>query len=140
VPLYVHGDFEGPLRAVLSHKSGALYGGMMALKGKTMSLIMNSPMIHNAVEWGRALPRCRARSPPSRSISRATAPRTTSPLMHEAIDNGLVPIGHRFFNQDISGLMEAPNLTPGRSWTARCSPRCPGCSTRRPGRGQARDR
>jgi hypothetical protein len=52
----VHGDFEGPLRAVLTQRSGPLYGAMMSLKGKTMSLIMNSPMIHNAVEWGRALP------------------------------------------------------------------------------------
>jgi hypothetical protein len=52
-------------------------------------------------------------------------------VMGEAIDNGLVPIGHRFFNQDISGIMEAPDLTPGRSWTAKCSARCPACSTRR---------
>jgi hypothetical protein len=39
--------------------------------------------------------------------------------MREAIDAGLVPIGKRFFNQDITSIMEAPDLTPGRSWTAK---------------------
>jgi hypothetical protein len=39
--------------------------------------------------------------------------------MREAIDNGLVPIGKRFFKQDITSIMEAPDLTPGRSWTAK---------------------
>jgi hypothetical protein len=56
VPIYVRGDFEGPLRAVLNQKAGALYKGAMDIKGKTMSLIMNSPLIHNAVEFGRAFP------------------------------------------------------------------------------------
>ena len=51
--------YEGPLHecSIFGNKeAGAKYGAMMSLKGKTMSLIMNSPMIHNAVEWGRALP------------------------------------------------------------------------------------
>ena len=30
-----------------------------------------------------------------------------------------MPIGHRFFNQDITSIMESPDLTPGRSWTAK---------------------
>ena len=31
----------------------------------------------------------------------------------------MVPIGKRFFNQDITSIMEAPDLTPGRSLTAK---------------------
>ena len=119
VPLYVHGDFEGPLRAVLSQKSGPLYGAAMALKGKTMSLIMNSPMIHNAVEWGRALPAMPGKVVTFKVYFEGNRAKNNVPLMHEAIDAGLVPIGHRFFNQDITSVMESPDLTPGRSWTAK---------------------
>jgi hypothetical protein len=126
VPLYVHGDFEGPLRAVLSHKSGALYGGVMSLKGKTMSLIMNSPMIHNAVEWGRALPSMPGKVVTFKVYFEGNRAKNNPALMGEAIDNGLVPIGHRFFNQDISGIMESPDLTPGRSWTAKLLAAVPG--------------
>jgi hypothetical protein len=126
VPLYVHGDFEGPLRAVLTQKSGALYGGMMSLKGKTMSMIMNSPMIHNAVEWGRALPAMPGKVATFKVYFEGNRAKNNPALMGEAIDNGLVPIGHRFFNQDISGLMESPDLTPGRSWTAKLLAAVPG--------------
>lgn len=126
VPIYVHGDFEGPLRAVLDHRSGAIYGGMMALKGKTMSLIMNSPMIHNAVEWGRAVFAMPGKVATFKVYFEGNRAKNNVPLMHEAIDNGLVPIGHRFFNQDISGLMEQPDLTPGRSTTAKMLAVVPG--------------
>ena len=126
VPLYVHGDFEGPLRAVLSQKSGPLYGAMMGLKGKTMSLIMNSPMIHNAVEWGRALPAMPCKVASFKVYFEGNRAKNNVPLMHEAIDSGLVPIGHRFFNQDITSIMESPDLTPGRSWTAKVLGAVPG--------------
>lgn len=126
VPIYVHSDFEGPLRAVLQHKSGPLYQGLMALKGKTMSLIMNSPMIHNAVEWGRALPAMPGKVATFKVYFEGNRAKNNVPLMQEAIDNGLVPIGHRFFNQDITSIMEAPDLTPGRSWTAKILATAPG--------------
>jgi hypothetical protein len=126
VPLYIHGDFEGPLRAVLSQKSGAAYGAMMALKGKTMSLIMNSPMIHNAVEWGRAFPAAPFKVGTFKVYFDGNTVKNDVGLMHEAIDNGLVPIGHRFFNQDITSVMESPDLTPGRSLTSKIAAFIPG--------------
>lgn len=126
VPLYVHGDFEGPLRAVLTHRSGPLYGAMMSLKGKTMSLIMNSPLIHNAVEWGRALPAMPGKVATFKVYFEGNRFKNDIAGMREAIDNGLVPIGHRFFKQDISSIMEAPDLTPGRSWTAKLLGAVPG--------------
>lgn len=126
VPLYIHGDFEGPLRAVLSQRSGPLYGALMALKGKTMSLIMNSPMIHNAVEWGRALPAMPGKVLTFKVYFEGNRAKNDVALMHEAIDSGLVPIGHRFFNQDITSIMESPDLTPGRSFTAKVLGFAPG--------------
>lgn len=119
VPIYIHGDFEGPLRAVLSYKGNKLYEGLVALKAKTMSVIMNSPMIHNAVEWGRALPAMPGKVATFKIYVEGNRAKNNVELMHEAIDAGLVPIGHRFFNQDITSIMEAPDLTPGRSWTAK---------------------
>lgn len=118
VPIYVRGDFEGPLRAVLNTRNGALYNAAMSLKGKTMGLIMNSPMIHNAVEWGRALPAMPGKVATFKVYFEGNRAKNDPAIMREAIDNGLVPIGKRFFNQDISSIMEEPNLTPGRSWTS----------------------
>jgi hypothetical protein len=118
VPLYVRGDFEGPLRSVLTKPSGAAYGQLMDLKGKTMGLIMNSPLIHNAVEWGRALPAMPGKVATFKVYFEGNRAKNDPATMREAIDSGLVPIGKRFFNQDISSIMEQPNLTPGRSWTS----------------------
>jgi GNAT superfamily N-acetyltransferase len=118
VPLYVRGDFEGPLRSVLTKPSGAAYSQLMNLKGKTMGLIMNSPLIHNAVEWGRALPAMPGKVATFKVYFEGNRAKNDPATMREAIDNGLVPIGKRFFNQDISSIMEQPNLTPGRSWTS----------------------
>jgi hypothetical protein len=123
VPIYVHGDFEGPLRAVLTQRSGPLYGAMMSLKGKTMSLIMNSPMIHNAVEWGRALPAMPGKVATFKVYFEGNKVKNDPVQMREAIDAGLVPIGKRFFNQDITSIMEAPDLTPGRHGPQSCSAR-----------------
>lgn len=124
VPIYVRGDFEGPLRAAMWGSSGDLYRGMMALKGKTMGLIMNSPMIHNLVEFGRAFPAMPMRM--YRVYFDGYRAKNDVATMHEAIDAGLVPIGKRFFNQDINAIMEAPDLTPGRSWTAKLAAAIPG--------------
>lgn len=124
VPIYVRGDFEGPLRSAMWGKSGDAYQAMMSLKGKTMGLIMNSPMIHNLVEFGRAFP-----AMPTRIVKAyfdGYRAKQDPAVMHEAINAGLVPIGKRFFNQDISAIMETPDLTPGRSLTAKALAMVPG--------------
>lgn len=125
-PLYVHKDFEGPIRAVLDQKSGDFYKAAMALKGKTMNVIMNSPMIHNAVEYGRAfatMPGKMLTFRVYRDGAKAIADPTT---MREAIMHGMVPIGHRAFNQDISSIMEPPELKAGRSTTSSVAAFVPG--------------
>ncbi len=126
VPLYIRSDFEGILRAVLSQPSGALYGGAMALKGKIMSLIMNSPLIHNAVEWGRALPAMPGKVATFKVYFEGNRIKNDVGQMREAIDAGLVPIGKRFFNQDLDSIMEQPSLTAGRSWTSQILAAVPG--------------
>ncbi len=117
-PLYVHRDFEGPLKAVFSTKSGAVYQGLMALKGKSMSVIMYSPLMHNAVIWGKAIPANPRGVLFGGAYFKGNAAKNDPAVMREAIHAGLDPIGHRYFNQDLSAITETPGIAPGRSWTA----------------------
>lgn len=118
-PLYMSKEFEGPLKAIMTEKSGAIYKAFMGLKGRVMSMIMYSPLIHNMVEWGRALPMMPGKVLTGRVYFEGNAAKHDPMVMRRAIDAGLVPIGHRFFNQDLTGLLEEPNIQPGRSLTAK---------------------
>jgi len=119
VPLYVSKDFEGPLKAVMTEKPNEIYNALMALKGKSMGLIMYSPLIHNAVEWGRALPAMPGKVATFQIYFEGNRIKNDPVQMRQAISDGLVPIGRRGGIQDITGIMEDPSLTPGRSWTAK---------------------
>jgi hypothetical protein len=118
-PLYVNKAFEGPLKAVMSETPGPVYSALMALKAKSMGLIMYSPLIHNAVEWGRALPAMPGKVATFRIYFEGNRIKNDPAQMRQAIKDGLVPIGKRGGIQDITGIMEDPSLTPGRSWTAK---------------------
>lgn len=119
VPIYISKEFEGPLKAVLSQPSGAAYKALMSMKGKSMSMIMFSPLIHNLVEYGRALPAVPGKVWNTKIYFEGNAAKKDPVFMQRMIDHGMDPIGSRFFNQDLSSMMEEPNLTPGRSWTAK---------------------
>jgi hypothetical protein len=119
VPLYVSKEFEGPLKAIMSDKPGKIYNAFMTLKGKTMGVIMYSPLIHNAVEWGRALPAMPGKVLTFRVYFEGNAFKQEPASMARAIDNGLVPIGKWFNFQDISGIVQGDQIQPGRSWTAK---------------------
>lgn len=139
-PLWVAKEAEGPLRAVLSKDQSLWQRALLALKGKTMSLIMYSPAIHNQVIWGRAFP-----AAPMRlllpKIYRGddgwhygiwlyvdgAAARRDDGLRQRAIKAGMDPIGRRYFNQDITAIAEgADSIEPGRSWTAQALSAVPG--------------
>lgn len=93
VPLYVRSDFEGPLRAVMSQDTGKIYQSMMDLKGKTMSVIMYSPLIHNAVEFGCAFPAMPGKAMTMRVYFDGYAARhglAYSPAHHAAFLSGVV--------------------------------------------------
>lgn len=147
VPLYIRGDFEGPLRAILSTKDGRIYSGLMQLKAKTMSAIMYSPLIHNGVEWGRAMAAFPGKvfstsiyfqgNAARRGMTytgvfdhmmgKHTASEQTLPQdVKEAINSGMVPIGHRGAFQDISSIAEPDDIRPGQSWTAQILSAVPG--------------
>ncbi len=118
-PIYISKEFEGPLKAVLSQDSGAAYQALMKLKGEAMGLIMYSPLIHNAVEWGRALPAMPGKVATFKVYFEGNAAKKDPVQMKEAMDAGLVPIGNKFFNQDINSIMETPDLTPGKGWISK---------------------
>lgn len=55
-PLYISNEFKGPLKSVLNSAPGAIENAFYAAKGGAMSLIMFSPLMHNMVIYGKALP------------------------------------------------------------------------------------
>jgi|GEM_PF-3773253 len=118
VPIYIRSDFKGPLLAVLGKDNGAIYNGFMALKGKAMSMVMYSPVIHNMVEYSRAMPSYPLKVASTFIYFEGNRAKHDPTQMREAIDAGMVPIGKRFFNQDITSIMEEPSLAPGNSWTS----------------------
>lgn len=118
-PLYLRKDLEGPLKAIMSEPSGKAYLGLMSLKGKVMSVVMYSPLIHNAVEYGRALPMLPGKMLTFQVYFEGNKAKRDPVQMHEAISNGLVPIGGHGGIQDITGVMENPNLAAGRGIMAK---------------------
>ena len=131
-PLYVSREFQGPLKAVLSTAGNKFYQAAMDLKGKMMSVIMYSPLMHNQVIWGKALP-----AAPLKLLTpfykdekgelragiqiygEGAVARRNPEMMRRALDAGMDPIGHRYFNQDITAIAEPPQIAPGRSLTAK---------------------
>jgi len=81
-------------------------------------VIMYSPLIHNGVDWGRALPAMPGKVATFKIYFEGNVAKHNPELMAQAIQEGLVPIGNRFYMQDITGLLETPEMKPGRSWTA----------------------
>lgn len=131
VPIYVRSDFEGPLRAIMSEPSGKIYGALMNLKAKAMTTIMYSPLIHNGVEWGRALPAMPGKVASLRIYFEGNAAKHDPKTMTEAIMHGLVPIGSRAMgDQDITSMASADSIKAGRSWTAKAVGAIPGLFSR----------
>jgi hypothetical protein len=119
-PIYIHNDFKGPLVAVLGKDAGKIYRALMTIRSKSMVLVMYSPVIHNMVEFSRALPVMPGKVLGLSVYFKGNAAKHDKTLMQEAIRiGGLVPIGNRFaMGQEMSSIMEEPNLQPGRSWTS----------------------
>ena len=113
-PIYVRGDFEGPLRAVLRKPDGKLYRGAMDLKGRMMGAIMYG-VAHLGVVASRALPI----SPNLVAAAReGRIARADTPTMARLIRNGLVPMGKQGGFFDAAGIERAADPKPGRSWTS----------------------
>jgi hypothetical protein len=128
-PLYIRRDFEGPVRAVLTRDSIPGYQALMNVKSKSMGLIMMSPAIHLAVEYGRSLPAMLTSVSPKyvgRNLLTAGiytfvvghAAKQDMAQMKFAIEHGLVPLGGNGTQADINGIASATGMEVGRSWTA----------------------
>lgn len=130
VPLYVRGDFEGPLRAVLSTESSKAYQAIMNMKGRAMTAIMYSPLIHNMVEWGRALPGAPGKVLTGIIYFEGNKAKNDPAVMTEAIMHGFVPIGHQAGMQDITSIANADSIKAGRSLTSHILGFIPGLFSR----------
>ena len=119
-PIWISSEFKGPLTALLDEgPTNKLYAGLMALKGKSMTAILNSPLIHNEVVWSKAMEAAGGREWLGFGLYFRGNRIVKNPARSaELIERGLNPIGPRGSYQDISGLMEEPNMEAGRSWTA----------------------
>lgn len=130
VPIYVRGDFEGPLKAVLHESASgpvgragqALYQGMMSLKGRMMTSIMYG-VAHLGVIAGRAFP---AAPNLYRVIRTGSEMKQDQATMRRLILGGMAPIGRTMGFRDLPGLIEDPQLVPGRSWTSKIAAFVPG--------------
>jgi hypothetical protein len=127
-PLFVHKDFAGPLKAVFTGNHNAVYRAFMAMKGMSMSLIMISPMTHNAVIWGKAMPSLISSMGWRNNLKNigtfgaytyvtGRQLRKDHALFNDLVKGGLVPIGGRGMNPDIEAI--GNGLKPGRSLAAR---------------------
>jgi hypothetical protein len=127
-PLFVHKDFAGPLKAVFTGNHNAVYRAFMAMKGMSMSLIMISPMTHNAVIWGKAMPSLISSMGWKNNLKNIGTfgaytyvtghqLRKDHALFNDLVKGGLVPIGGRGMNPDIEAI--GNGLKPGRSMAAR---------------------
>ncbi len=125
VPVYIRKDAEGPTRAILTEPEGEIYKGLMAFKSKSMNMIMFSPLIHNAVIFGRQVPATVGKTSFKNPFSYfkiyfdGNKVRGDKETMREAVANGMVPMVRDGSSMDIRSIVTDPSLTPGRSITSR---------------------
>jgi hypothetical protein len=127
-PIYLPDEFKGPMRSILDEGPNAskvvqgaqsLYGALMTIKGKAMTAILNSPLIHNEVVWSKVMEAAGGREWLGFGLYFKGNRIVNNPARAgELIERGLNPMGPRGSFQDITAMMEEPNLQPGRSWTA----------------------
>jgi hypothetical protein len=102
----------------------------MALKGKSMTVILNSPLIHNAVVWSKVMEAAAGREwlgfnlyfKGNRLVNGNPA------RAGELIERGLQPMGPRGAFQDITSMMESPDIAREHppSWTGKVLAFVPG--------------
>lgn len=130
-PIYMSAEFKGPMRAILDQGqsnsrlvrgAATLYGGLMAVKGRAMQAILNSPLIHNEVVWSKAMEAAGGREWLGFGLYyRGNRIVNNAGRSSELIQRGLNPMGPRGSFQDITAMMEQPDLVSGyhTSWTGK---------------------
>ena len=125
-PVWVAKEFEGPLNAVLTSPSSGVMRALLDLKGKMMGVIMYSPLMHNAVIWGKAIPADPKGVMTFEAYRRGNRAKNDEATMREALQAGLVPVSQHFDKVDTASIAAGPDIVPGRSWTAQLLAAIPG--------------
>lgn len=135
VPIWIHPDYKAPINAILRREYSArfIYKGLMSLKSRMMQTIMFG-VSHLAVIAGRALPAASGNPIKLyRMAKEGYASKDDPVVMRRFIQAGMVPIGRHFGQTDVQGIEDAPQLKPGRSWTANILAFVPGLVSDRAG-------
>jgi hypothetical protein len=119
VPLMIHKDFAGPMKAVLTKPMSELYRGALALKSGVVGIIMLSPFMHGAVVYSKALPLLPGKVATFQAYFDGNRVRRSDPARMEfLIKNGLRPIGGSWM-ADALGIQTAQGAGGQFGMTAR---------------------
>jgi hypothetical protein len=118
--LHIADEFKGPLQAILGSpvEQNKVYQAYLALKGKAMGYLMNSPLIHFMVVWGKVAPSAPGQWAGAKLYFTGNRIVNDPVRSSQLVQRGLAPIGRNGSFQDISSIMEEPTLQPGHSFEA----------------------
>ncbi len=117
--LHIAREFEGPLRAVLHGDVPTVVRGLLDLKGRAVGLNMLSPFMHRMVISGRVFERFPMMLMSGQLHKDGFEVVSDPEQMQAAIKDGVYPVGNRYWNQDVHGIVEEPQIEPGKSWTSK---------------------
>lgn len=119
VPMKIKSEWRDMIKAIGDSKFNNWDKFITEVKNRPMSLIMNSPFIHASVVWSKALPANPGNLLTGRFLRQGPQLLADPKFMREMIDSGLVLWGRRpTLKQDVSSMMEEPQINPGRSVTS----------------------
>jgi hypothetical protein len=120
VPLHIKAEWSGPIQAILDSKFNAWDRVILETKNRPMTLIMNSPFIHDSVIFSKALAANPGLVVSFRFLRMGPKLLADQKFMTDMLNSGMVLWGKRGgFTQEITGMMEGIQLEPGRSLTAK---------------------
>ena len=118
-PIYFNDDFRGGLEAMLSVNNNMALRRLMELKGKVMSLVMVSPVIHNMVIFGKALPAAPGKMISLQAYRDGNGFRERHPADYDKfLYYGTSPIGKGGQFQMQDDILHMRQAAPGRSITS----------------------
>lgn len=126
-PMHIKAEWEGAVRAIQDNKFNNFDKFIAEIKNRPMTLIMNSPFIHASVVYSKALPSNPGNMLTFRFMRQGNQLLNDQKFMRDMLDGGMVLWGRRpTLYQDVAGIMEGPQLEPGRSLTSRVLAYIPG--------------
>jgi hypothetical protein len=121
-PIYVHRDFEGPLRAVLeSREPGKIYSGLMGLKNANSALVMLSPLVHHSTIFFKALPFMPGKVMTLQAYVEGSRLRSDPAFARQSVQDGVVYVNSHQFQQEVQNQLPEGllRMQPGRGITSK---------------------